>query len=234
MISIWIAAAIGAAASIFGGFAGNQANKSESSRNRDWQAQQYGQKWQVTMADMRKAGMNPMLAYSQGVGTAPSGSTAQMGDFGGGAAGNLIAQAGVRSAATKQTKAQTDLTIQSELKTKEEVTSAHQAARLAKMRADDYETAGDSIVGRQLITAIRSGKAGSKKLRDKPNARNRPNDRELEKIMSKALRRKAEREGRAVPRPRNKPNPSEYRRPKKGEALGYYFSRKGPKKVRKR
>ncbi len=124
----WIGAAIGAAAAIGGGILGNAAARSEASRNRDWQAQMYGQRYQITMDDMRRAGLNPMLAYSQGVGSSPSGSMAAQGDFGGGTAGNLAAQADIRNS-------QANLNKQS---AKREAANAD----LAEMKAEDYRAVG--------------------------------------------------------------------------------------------
>lgn len=42
----------------------------------DFSAQQYASRYQTTTADMKAAGLNPMLAYQQGAGSAPSGSPA--------------------------------------------------------------------------------------------------------------------------------------------------------------
>jgi len=40
----------------------------------DFSAQQFANRYQTTTADMKKAGLNPMLAYQQGGGSSPSGS----------------------------------------------------------------------------------------------------------------------------------------------------------------
>ncbi len=158
----WIGAAIGAAASLGGGILGASQAKQESSKQRDWAAQQYGQRYQVTMSDMRQAGLNPMLAYSQGVGTSPTGTAAQIGDYGGAAAGNIIAQGGIRDAQKVQARQQAVLASTVEKKTREEVVTARQNARLAKMKTDDYEKAGDSILSRQIISGARMGATGLK------------------------------------------------------------------------
>lgn len=220
----WISAAIGAAAAITGGVLGATASKKEASKQRDWAAQQYGQRYQVTMADMRSAGLNPMLAYSQGVGTSPSGTAAKIGDYGGSAAGNVIAQGGIRGAQKQQAKQQAILASTVEEKTREEIVTARQGARLAKMKADDYEIAGDSIIGRQFITAVRTGQKGSKKLRAVPSPKR---SKAFDDIIRKETRKEKVRRGEAVPLPRRKPAPYKYRKPRKGEKAGDYFSRKG-------
>ncbi len=158
MLSDWVAAAIGAAAAIAGGVLGARGQRKEASKLRDWQAQQYAQRYQVTMNDMRAAGLNPMLAYSQGPGQAPSGTAGNIGDYGGGAAGNVIAQGGIRNAQEKQSREQANLAATTELKTKEEVATAKQQARKAKMEADDYEKYGRGPAADLLITGERSGR----------------------------------------------------------------------------
>jgi len=54
------------------------------SNAQDFSASQYASRYQTTVKDMEAAGLNPMLAYSQGVGSSPSGSVAnaQVGDVG--------------------------------------------------------------------------------------------------------------------------------------------------------
>lgn len=58
----------------------NAANAQMAQQQMDFQAQQTGSSWQRGVADMRAAGLNPMLAYSQGGAQSGSGSTAQMGN----------------------------------------------------------------------------------------------------------------------------------------------------------
>ena len=104
---VW-GAIIGAAATIGGGLLGASASRGEASRNRDWQAQQYAERYRITMNDMRQAGLNPILAYSQGPGQSPSGSVGDMSSIGAGfsAAGNIAAQADVRQQAARQSEQQ--------------------------------------------------------------------------------------------------------------------------------
>ncbi len=104
--------------------------------------------YQRGMADMRKAGLNPMLAYKQGgasspVVAAPTGASAKavqptpfVDEIGpavasGWAAQQSIAQASVYTA----------------------------AGRLGALKADDYKNFGDSILGRQAASAWRMGGA---------------------------------------------------------------------------
>lgn len=89
---------IGGALSIGGTALSNRNAKKAARKNRRFQRDMYKNRYKYTMADMRRAGLNPILAYSQGPGSAPSGATAQTFDYGN-SAGAVAkgAQAGIQA-----------------------------------------------------------------------------------------------------------------------------------------
>lgn len=68
-------AIIGGLFSAWGASRQNKAAKSAAERQMAFQREMYGSRYQMTMADMRKAGLNPILAYKTGVGGSPGGSS---------------------------------------------------------------------------------------------------------------------------------------------------------------
>lgn len=80
-----VSAALPAVAGLFGGERRNRTDQAEAQKNRDWQTQEAirnrtfqehmrNTAWQAGVEDMRAAGLNPALAYSQGPASSPSGS----------------------------------------------------------------------------------------------------------------------------------------------------------------
>lgn len=65
---------LGGVASLIGGNKANESNQQIAAANNEWSAQQYATRYQTTVNDLKAAGLNPMLAYGQGPGTAPTAS----------------------------------------------------------------------------------------------------------------------------------------------------------------
>lgn len=69
-------------ASLIGGILANKARAKQARLNRAFQERMSSTAYQRSMADMRKAGLNPILAYKQGSASTPGGSMAQQQDIG--------------------------------------------------------------------------------------------------------------------------------------------------------
>lgn len=105
---------------LLGGMMANDARADESASNRAFQERMRNTSYQAAMEDMRKAGLNPMLAYSQGGAAVPSGSMASFENPG---LAGAQAYAAATSAQAAETQAATSQDVASAVivKTKQEV-----------------------------------------------------------------------------------------------------------------
>ena len=86
-------ALLGGAFSAFGASQQNKANKAAAEAANKFTADQFARRYQITMADMRKAGLNPLLAYQQGGGSPSAGQQYSAVNVGGAGASGAVAAA---------------------------------------------------------------------------------------------------------------------------------------------
>lgn len=95
------------AATLGGGIWSNLTNLGESKRAREWAANMAGSAWTRTVHDMKNAGLNPALAYSQGPTSTPGAATARVDDVMGPAVSSAL-QARMQGGQLELVKAQTE------------------------------------------------------------------------------------------------------------------------------
>lgn len=99
--SVGAAAAIGGGLGLIGGMQRNDAAAAEARSAQTFSAQQYATRYQTQVKDMEAAGLNPMLAYSQGPGSAPTGVAAPVENVG--SAASVGASQGAQAAIAAKT-----------------------------------------------------------------------------------------------------------------------------------
>lgn len=122
-------AIIPAAASFIGGAIGNMQNRSMSREQMAFQERMSNTQYQRAVADMRMAGINPMLAYMQGGAGTPSGSTATMNDVVSPAVSSAMHASRLKSELTSMMYQRDNLEQDTSLKTAQRDLAEEQARR---------------------------------------------------------------------------------------------------------
>lgn len=111
--------------------AANAASAEQAQRQMDFQERMRSTQYQTAIEDMKKSGLNPMLAYSQGGAGTPSGA---MGQVTTAKVGNAIGSALAGAQAASMTAADLDL---------KDATTQNTSAQTIKTEADTIQTAAN-------------------------------------------------------------------------------------------
>lgn len=120
---------ISSAISAVGGLLGNSMSADSAARANEFSAQQFATRYQTTVKDLEAAGLSPMLAYSQGGGSPPTGvSYTAQNPFGGVASAYQAGttadpQASLHRASAQEANARTTLAQRTADKTVQEITN---------------------------------------------------------------------------------------------------------------
>lgn len=113
-------APLGGVLGLLGGRERNEAQADQAASANAFSAQQYATRYQTTVADMKAAGINPMLAYGSGPGNAPSGQQASVENVSSSAAQAAMTAAQVANvAADTRNKEATTANIEADTRLKE-------------------------------------------------------------------------------------------------------------------
>lgn len=164
------AAAIMGGASLAGGLMGNAGNAKQAQKNRDFQEHMSNTAYQRGMADMKAAGLNPILAAYKGGASTPGGAQAQVTDV-----LSPAVQAGLNTVSTAQQvatgKAQESLTNETIFKVRQDILQSKASTNLTESQVDQVTAQIVKIkeeakyVAAQTTQAISSAKGIDSKTR---------------------------------------------------------------------
>lgn len=153
-------------------------NKRAAERERGWQERMSNSSYQRSMADMRAAGLNPILAYQQGGASTPSGGMEKPVDVAGDQVSSaqaarerktvdvMEADIALKNSAAALNTAQAKAVPVGIEKTTAETDLTKTEYRLRKLLFKQADATGNSVTGRNVWSAYRAGKISWEEVRD--------------------------------------------------------------------
>jgi hypothetical protein len=135
---------IAAGGTLLSGFLSERGAAARQEDAQDFSAQQFASRYQTTVKDMQAAGLNPMLAYSQGGGNAPTSSAASSAGYGD--LGSVMNQARMNSAQIANIDADTE---------NKKAQAALIEAQVAQTRASAGSLEAQTNVSNETVTKIK-------------------------------------------------------------------------------
>lgn len=170
----------GAAAATFGVTAVQyRMNQRGAERERGWQERMSNSAYQRSMADMRKAGLNPILAYQQGGASTPSGGVEKSTDVARIVSTALQAkelqkriqvmdaEIGLKGSQSGLADAQAKAVPVGIEKTRQETELTAAEFKLRKLLFEQASATGNSVTGRNVWSLYRAGKISWEAVEDK-------------------------------------------------------------------
>lgn len=134
------------ALSWLGGELQNRRSADSAQQAQGFSAQQFASRYQTTVSDMQAAGLNPMLAYSQGGGSPPSGVTANVPANSGAAASSAYWSSKVAEAQVENTEADTSVKRAQAMLTEAQTGATGASADQSRASIAFMETQGKKIL----------------------------------------------------------------------------------------